>query len=225
MIYFARTEPGISVTSELLDSNPWLFNCKNGTIDLQNGKLREHRREDLITKLAPVMFDPHAKCPQWDKFLHRIMDGNAGLISFLKRAIGYSLTGDTREHVLFILYGSGRNGKTTFLETISKMFGDYAITAEANLLLQRRTEALRNDIARLESARLIVTSETPEGAKLDEALVKRLTGQDKIAARKLYCEYKEFYSSGKPWLGTTRSHRSVVATLPYGKEFLWFRSA
>jgi putative DNA primase/helicase len=204
MIWLARSEPGISISSDELNSNPWLLNCNNGTLDLRTGKLRKHDRDDLITKLTPVDFDPNAQCPVWEKFLEQIMGGNAGLIGFLQRAAGYSLTGNTDEQVLFIEHGSGRNGKTTFSETINKLLGDYARTSDASLLLVKRTEGARNDIARLEGARLVLTSETPAGGKLDEALVKLLTGGDKIASRRLYCEQTEFYAASKIWLRTNK---------------------
>jgi putative DNA primase/helicase len=202
VIHFARTEPGIPVTADQLDADRWLFNCRNGTIDLRSGKLGEHRRHDLITRLAPVEYHPNAKCPRWEEYLHRVMSGNIELIGFLQRAVGYSLTGETKEHALFIPYGTGKNGKTTFVETVRKIFGDYVKVAEANLLLQRRSEGPRNDIARLAGARLVLTSETGAGGKLDEALVKRLTGGDTMIARFLYQEFEEFYPSAKFWLTT-----------------------
>jgi putative DNA primase/helicase len=204
MVCLARSEPGISVTSEELDANPWLLNGVNGTIDLNTSKLREHRREDLITQLAPVVFDPDAQCPVWDKFLLRIMDDNAGLISFLQRAVGYSLTGSVKEGVMFLQYGSGRNGKTVFSETINHLAGDYARTADASLLLTRKSDGPRHDIARLRRARLVWTSETAEGGRFDEAQVKLLTGGDKIAVRNLYEALEEFYYKGKMWLRTNK---------------------
>lgn len=203
-IDLAQSDKRISVTHDALDSNQWLFNCKNGTIDLRTGKLREHRREDLITQLAPIEFDPGATCPLWDKFLPRIMAGNFELINFLQRAIGYSLTGSTEEQVLFIQHGSGRNGKTVFSEATNAMFGDYGTTADARLLLTARNDGPRTDVARLEGARLILTSETPAGGNLDQALVKLLTGGDKIAARQLYSAEKEYYPTGKIWLRTNK---------------------
>jgi putative DNA primase/helicase len=204
MIRFARTEPGVSVLPDQLDADPWLFNCKNGTINLRSGRLEKHRRGDLITKLAPVEFDPNAKCPRWEAHLHRIMGGNTEMISFLQRMVGYSLTGSTMEQVFFILYGAGNNGKSVFVETIRPLFGDYAKTSEGNLLLQRRNEGPRNDIARLAGARLVLTSETGEGGKFDEAQVKRLTGQDTITSRYLFREHEEHPPSAKIWLTTNK---------------------
>ena len=117
IISLARDE--VSVEPENLDQNPWLLTCENGTIDLQTGEFLFHNREHLITQLAPVIYDPDAECPLWIEFLDRIMNGNQNLISFLQRAIGYSLTGDTGEQCFFIFWGTGANGKTTFLQTIN----------------------------------------------------------------------------------------------------------
>jgi putative DNA primase/helicase len=140
----------------------------------------------------------------WDSFLLRIMDNIAGRISFLQRAIGYSLTGSVKEGVMFLQYGSGRNGKTVFSEAINHLAGDYTRTADASLLLTRRSDGPRHDIARLRRARLVWTSETAEGGKFDEAQVKLLTGGDKIAVRNLYEALQEFYYTGKMWLRTNK---------------------
>src|SRR5262249_1649898 len=111
----ARSEKGVPVLPAQLDADPWLLNCTTGTLDVRTGHLRPHRREDLLTKLAAVPFDPDAPCPQWLRFLDRIMDGNKDLINYLQRVIGYSLTGNVREQCLFFFYGRGANGKSTFL--------------------------------------------------------------------------------------------------------------
>ena len=124
MVRLAESEPGIPVTEDQLDTDPWLLNVENGTLDLRTGNLRPHCREDLITKLIPVPYIPNATCPTWDSFLHRIMTGNKELIRFLQKAIGYSLTGSTKEQVIFIFYGTGANDKSTFLITILSLLGD-----------------------------------------------------------------------------------------------------
>src|SRR5260370_25135529 len=109
-----RSEPAVPVLPADLDRDGMLLNVLNGTIDLRTGKLREHRRSDLLTKLAPVEYNPEAKCPTWLRFLDRIMEGNAALIGYLQRVGGYSLTGDASEQALWFFYGSGANGKSTF---------------------------------------------------------------------------------------------------------------
>src|SRR5438094_9796109 len=115
MVGLAQSEPIMPVQPIRLDSDHWLLNCTNGTLDLRTGILRPHQREDLLTKCIPVAYDPLAQCPTWLAFLSDIMAGNGNLIAFLQRAVGYALTGVIREHVLCILYGTGRNGKSTLL--------------------------------------------------------------------------------------------------------------
>ena len=116
---------------------------------MRTGRLKPHNRNDYITKLIPVEYDPAADFVEWAKFLDRIMDGNRGLISFLQRAIGYSLTGSTREQCLFMPYGSGANGKSTFLETIADMLDGYSQRTPVDTLMAKDTSGVNNDIARL----------------------------------------------------------------------------
>jgi len=139
MLKLAESEASIPVKADQFDSNPYLLNLLNGTLNLKTGKLQPHNREDLLTKLAPIEYSPNAKCQTWKAFLKRIMNGNEDLIQYLQKAVGYSLTGDTREQVLFIFYGTGANGKTTFISTIMSMLGDYAISTlkEADKILKR----------------------------------------------------------------------------------------
>ena len=135
MIKLGSSQSEVPVEPRSLDCDPWLLNCLNGTLDLRIGQLRPHSRVDLLSKLASVSYDPDAKCPIWLAFLERVMAGNHNLISFLERAVGYSLTGITAEHCIFVLYGRGRNGKSTFLETFLRMLGDYARKAPSELLM------------------------------------------------------------------------------------------
>ena len=202
MLELAKAMPGIAVTPEDLDRDPWKFNTLNGTLGLRTGILGPHRKEDLITKLAPVHYDPDAECPLWLAFLARIMDGDQDLIGFLQRATGYSLTGDTSEQCFFLLWGTGANGKTTFLQAVSAMMGDYALHTPTNTLLIKRGDGIPNDVARLHGARLVTAIEADQGRRLAEALVKQLTGGDKLAARFLHAEWFEFVPNFKLWLGT-----------------------
>ncbi len=208
MLSQARSEVGIAIKPDDLDSNPLLLNVNNGTLNLQNGELRPHRQADLITKLAPVDYDPHADCPMWESFLATIMGSKPGLTNFLRRAIGYSLTGDTSERAMFILYGSGANGKSTALETIRAVVGDYAARTPAETLLARRDNAIPNDVAKLKGARFVSASETDEGRRLAEAQIKDLTGGDTISARFMRAEWFDFKPECKLWLST--NHRPVV---------------
>jgi hypothetical protein len=126
----AEHEPGIPVRAAGLDADHWLLNAANGTVDLRTGNIRTHRREDLITKLAPVSFDPAASAPRWEQFLLEVFEPHPDLIPFIQRAVGYSLTGSTREECLFLLHGTGRNGKGTLLKLLTMALGDYAGTAD-----------------------------------------------------------------------------------------------
>jgi len=209
MLFFARARSGIPVLPDDLDRNGWLLNCRNGTIDTQTGCLHEQSRADLITKSAPVHFDPQATCPLWLAFLDRIMDGNANLISFLQRAVGYSLTGDTSEQVLFFLYGTGANGKSTFLDLIQHLLGDYAsVTPTSTLLTKAGSDTIPNDIARLKGVRFVSAVETEDGRRLAESVLKQLTGDKRIAARFMRGEWFDFKPECKLWLAT--NHKPMI---------------
>jgi putative DNA primase/helicase len=202
MLELAKSEPGIAVEPEELDRDPWLFNVRNGTIDLRTGMLREHRREDLITKLVPVDHDPEATAPMWEAFLERIMAGNTDLIAFLQRAVGYSLTGSTQEQSWFLLHGVGANGKTTMLRTLTDLLGDYAAWTPTQTLLAKRGEHIENDLARLRGIRMVVAVETDSNRRLAESLVKQVTAGDAVTARFLYGEYFSFIPTFKLWFAT-----------------------
>ena len=140
-ISMARSEPGIPVLPEYLDRDPWRFNVMNGTLDLRTGKLHPHRREDLITKLALVEYDPDAECPTWWKFLKRIFQDNFRLIEYVQKAVGYAMTGDTREQKIFMPYGTGANGKSTMLEVFLALLGDYGqADLYRDILSQKRAD-------------------------------------------------------------------------------------
>jgi len=209
MSELARSEPGVPIELNELDRDPYLFNVTNGTLDLRTGDLRPHRRSDFLSKLAPVAYDPGAHCDGFLAFLDRIMEGNADLIGFLQRALGYSLSGNISERVLFILHGSGRNGKTTLLEAIRDVLGsDYTDRTPTDLLLTRRHEGIPNDIAALRGKRFVSASEVNEGRRLDEAKIKDLTGGDTISARFMRGEFFTFRPECKLWLST--NHRPVI---------------
>lgn len=196
MINLAQSEPGIPVLPDDFDADPWLLNVQNGILDLRTGELRPHSREALMTKLVPVDYDPDAKCPLWLSFLDRIMGGNAALIEYLRRVVGYTLTGDTSEQCLFLLYGTGANGKSTFLETLRALLGDYAQQANFATFLHSDQDRIRNDIAAIRGARYVAAVEADAGRRLAESLIKQVTGGDMVKARFLYREefqYKPTY--------------------------------
>ncbi len=208
IIALAWSEPGIPVLPDDLDHDPWLLNVLNGTIDLRTGELQDHNAADMLTKLAPFSYDEARDCPRWLEFLNRIMGGNDHLIGFLRRAIGYSLTGCTGERVLFILHGCGANGKSTFVETIRTVLGDYSLRTPAETLLAKRGDSIPNDIARLKGARFVHAAETEDGRRLAEALVKDITGNDTLSARFMRAEWFDFRPECKLWLAT--NHRPRV---------------
>lgn len=209
MIERASKEEGVFVAPDDLDRDPWLFNVQNGTIDLRDAELRPHRQADLITKLAPVPYEPAATCPGFHTFMDRIFDGNQGLIDFMQRLTGYTLTGDTSERSMCICYGIGANGKSTYLSIIRHLLGDYAIQTPAGALMAKRSEGVPNDIARMKGARFVAAVETEEGRRLAEALIKQLTGgEDMISARFMRAEWFDFKPEFKLWVAT--NHKPEV---------------
>lgn len=209
MVTLAQTEPGIPVMPAELDARPYLLACANGTIDLRSGKLRKPDPADLISLGSDVPFDPRATCPRWLRFLDEVFDGDSELVAFMHRLIGYTLTGDTREHVLAVLHGSGGNGKGVLVETVKRVLGGLAATAAFETFTRVRVDrGPRNDLARLQRARMVAASESGKGRRLDEATVKQLTGGDTIAARFLYGEHFEYRPQFKLWLVT--NHRPRV---------------
>lgn len=169
------------------DRDPWAINVENGALDLRSGELRPHRREDLATKLALVTYDPAAQAPRWRAFLRRVTGENAALERYLARVGGYVLTGSVREHALFFLFGGGRNGKGVYTRVLERVLGDYATTAQFSTLVESRRDggAPRGDLVDLRGARLVSIVEAARG-RLDEGLVKQLTGGDRIKAARKY---------------------------------------
>ena len=208
----------LPISTDDLDRDPDLLNVANGTLDLRTGELRRHDRDDWLTRLAPVAFDGDAECPLWEAFLHRVMGGNQALITFLQRAVGYSLTGHTNEQILLLLYGVGANGKSTFLETLRAILADYSAITDFNTFMKRDSEGARNDLARLVGTRLVSAVEAEAGKPLAEALVKQLTGGDTITARFLFKEYFDFKPQFKIWLAA--NHKPNVRGSDHG---IWRR--
>jgi len=138
LIRLAETEDGIPVRPTELDQDPFSLNCQNGTINLRTGKLRQHQPRDLITKLTPVNFDPGAACPVFESFVDRIMGSDNALVQYVQRSIGYALTGDSSEQVMFVLFGSGANGKTTLLEAVRHILGEYSGQLPVKTLMIKR---------------------------------------------------------------------------------------
>lgn len=192
-------QPALAARAEDFDGETMLLPVANGTLDLRTGELHAHRREHYCTRLAPVYFDPTATCPTWLSFVGRVLPDN-DVRAFVQRLAGYSLTGSTAEQVLAFLYGNGRNGKSVFLERIAEILGEYHTPTRIETLSASRGGGIPNDVAALAGARLVSVSETPEGSRLNESLIKDLSGGDTITARFLRREYFQFRPQFKLWI-------------------------
>lgn len=219
MIALAKSEPIIPVLPEELDTDLWVLNVDNGTFDLRTGELRPHNQADMITKLVRVPYDPDAQAPTWDRFLAEIFNGNENLIGFVQRAVGYTLCGATKEQVFFYAFGSGSNGKSTFLSTLRALLGDYAqATPTETILCKDRGSSVPNDLARLKGARMVTAIEADEGCRLAESLVKAITSGDTITARFLHAEFFEFRATFKLWLAA--NHKITIRGIDHA---IWRR--
>ncbi len=191
------------------DSDPWYFNARNGTIDLRTGELRFHRREDYITRLCETKYDPAAKAPRFERFLREILAHDEALIRYVRWAIGYSLTALTRHHVFFVLWGDGANGKSTLVEVLKHIIGSsYFHTMTSDDLLMSKHSRHMSPIAQIEGKRIVVATETNEDRRLNESLVKQLTGGDSVRANLMHRDAEEFNPVCKLWLMT--NHRPTI---------------
>ncbi len=222
----AESLPGIATNETDYDNNPHLYNLSNGTINLETLEFEEeHRPGDLLTKISNVNYDEDAKPPiKWFEFLETIFNGDIDLIRYVAKCVGYSLTTSTDENCFFFMYGTGKNGKSTFIEALEMVFGDYCLKASASVIMKKRNEGIPNDIARLKGSRFVSCSEIGEGKSLNEELIKDLTGGDKITARYLHQEYFEFRPEFKLWIygnhkptitGTDEGIKRRVKLIPF----------
>lgn len=206
--------------AELFDTQPLLLACSNGIIDLRTGELRPGLREDRITRGLHIAYDPSAQCPRFERFLYEIMNENEEMVSYLWRVLGYTLTGDTSERAFFMMHGNGRNGKSTLVEVMQSMLGAYSQPARFETFLQKyqtRNDP-RDDLAILAGARLVVAQEADESKTLDVALIKTLSGGDKVVARFLYGTNFSFKPTFKLFLVT--NHTPKIAESSHA---LWDR--
>jgi putative DNA primase/helicase len=198
----------IANSGEEWDADQWLLGCENGVIDLRTGGLRPSQQSDNITMTTPIAYDPDAAAPRWERFLEEVFSGNQELIDFIRRAAGYSLTGDTREQCLFLCYGAGANGKSTLLESLRMIAGDLSANTPFSTFEQRSGESASNDIAALYGKRLVTASETNEARRLNEARAKAVTGGDPVTARFLFGEYFTYTPTYKIWLAM--NHKPTI---------------
>ncbi|MFB8509228.1 phage/plasmid primase, P4 family [Enterococcus durans] len=197
------------VLPEEFDSDITLMNTQNGYLNLVDGALHEHDINKMFTRISNIEYTDKIDAPQWEEFLNQIFDNDKELIRYVQKAVGYSLTGSTREQCMFVLFGAGSNGKSVFLDTISHIMGSYATNMQADtIMIKGPSGGANTDIARLKGARLVTSSEPNEGVRMDEGLVKQLTGGDKVTARFLYGEEFEFTPEFKLWLAT--NHKPII---------------
>ena len=217
MVALTQSEPGIPVLPAQLDADPWLLNVENGTIDLRNGELREHHRGDLITKLAPVTYDPDVTAPIFASFMDKIMHGETQVITYLQRTLGRALSGDVSEHRLEMWQGGGANGKSTLFNVMMDVLGSYARPSAPGLLLTSRHERHPTEIADLKGARFVWSVEVGEGRRLAEETVKRLTERT-LKARRMREDFSEFQATHKLFIAM--NHRP---TIKGGDHAIWRR--
>lgn len=210
------------------DINPWLAATASATLDLSSGHHRSPSPDDYITMALGTEFDPAARCPRWEQFLQEVFDDDQNLIRYVQRAIGYSLTGDTSEQVLFLCYGSGANGKSVFLDILADLFGDYAGSTAFDTFDAANRNTATNDLAALKGKRFVSIIETEEDRRLAEARVKQVTGQDLVDCRFLYGEWFSYKPSYKLWMamnhlptirGTDRGIWRRIRLIPFVQSF------
>lgn len=209
------------IKMEDFDNDKNLVNVANGYINLDEGKLYEHDPEKYFSKFSNVEFTNNIDCPQWLDFLGQIFNYDQELIDYLQRAIGYSLSGSTEEQMMFILHGNGRNGKSVFLDVIKDIFGNYTTNIQPQTIMVKQQSGGANaDIARLQGARLVTTTEPNDGMRFDEGLVKQVTGGDEVTARFLYGDEFDFKPEFKLWMAT--NHKPIIRGTDDG---IWRRMA
>ncbi len=196
MIILAQSEIPLADDGEQWDVNAWLLGVENGVVNLRTGKLREGRPQDRITMHCPVAFDPNAECPRWLRFLEEVFV-ERDLIDYTQRIGGYCLTGSTREQVVFMFFGKGRNGKGTYVETMRHVMGPYSYNLPFSAFDAKARSSISNDVAAMNGMRLITASETDESTKLNIARIKSISGEDKQAGRFLYHQLFNFDPTAK----------------------------
>lgn len=205
MISLAASEPGIPINVTDLDANTRLLPCQNGTLNLTTWEFREHRRDDLATRLIPTTFDLDAPRPRWDTFLGEMVP-DAETRAWMQHFFGYAAAGNTSEHVVPIAYGQGGNGKSTIVDVVSGVLGPYVVHADIETFLVGRHNAggsaATPDLARLKDARVVMASESGAGRKLNVSRIKDMSGGEPILARDLYAKPFEFTPRFSLWLST-----------------------
>lgn len=228
VLYRSRNLEPFAIEHSEWDANPYLFAVANGVVDLRTGQFREGQQSDLITLHSPIIYDATANCSTFDKFFDEIFLSREDLKRYALKALGYSLTGDVRERCLFIMWGSGNNGKSLLSNLIGYIMGDYGKSTPSETLSSTREDGPRNDIARLVGTRYVTASETGLRKGVAEELLKRITGKDKLTARFLNKEFFDFVPQFKFWLscnhkppiqGIDNAIWSRIPLIPFDGEF------
>ncbi|QXE92808.1 primase C-terminal domain-containing protein [Geomonas subterranea] len=222
MLGLAQADESIATMSCQLDKNDWLLNVQNGTIDMKKQSFKAASREDLNTKMATVAYDTGADCPAWLEFINTVFAGDVELISWVQKVVGYTLTGSTDEQCAFFLIGDGCNGKSTFLNVVKTVLGDYAVQANPDSFMASRYNSAggaRSDLMRFAGARMVMASEGEEGQRLAESFLKQVTGGEEISTRGLYQKNQiEYKPKFKLFFGS--NHKPMITGIDYG---IWRR--
>lgn len=190
----------IVVPDGRLDAQPWLLNVENGTLDLRTGVLQKHQASDLLTKMASVQFDQKASCPTFESFLRRALREDEELITFVRKAVGLSLTGDVRHQIFFFVHGQGKTGKSTFVNLMRELIGDYGVHTPTETLLSKQYDnGIPADLARMVGSRMVTAIEANWDRHIDEARIKAMTGGEPITARFMRQNFFEFQPEFKLW--------------------------
>jgi putative DNA primase/helicase len=217
-VTLAATMPDLVTPVHDLDQHDHLLGVGNGVVDLRSGQLRAGDPRDLLTQASTISFYPDATAPRWEQFLNEVFEGDQEVVSYIQRAVGYSLTGSTREQCYFQCYGTGANGKSTLLQILLELGGEYAKETPFSTFEMNRQSGQGYDLADLRGKRIVLSSETADGARLNEARVKAVTGGDTISARHLYKEYFTFSPKFHLWFAS--NHKPTIKGTDLG---IWRR--
>jgi putative DNA primase/helicase len=216
----AQWLPNFATNIDQYDTDKYLASTLDGTLDLRDGRFYEAKRGDYVTLQFGANYDEKADCPRWKQFLQEVFHGDGDLIRYMQKVVGYSMTGDTSEQKMFVLYGFGKNGKTVFINAVQAVLGDYAGSASFKTFDADKQSENTNDLAMLRGKRFVSMVETAADKKLNEPLVKQVTGGDKVTCRFLHKEFFDYFPQFKLFLAT--NHKPVITQTDFG---IWRRIA